>query len=286
MTVNPSLANLALSVPVLPRSNTTLSLLNEPKRSNTLPPRGSRELKEASRECQEGPRGLATGFKRLQELSTCLQERSKSHFGPLQELPGPEKSMKSFVLCATFVILSFSARVAFGARCGTLLGSILDAFWPLRSAMLAPSWLPESSKSAPRGLKRAPGGFPEAPRGSKKRSKRPLRDPQAAKTAPRALQEAPGSIFEPFGDRFWSHFGAILRAKNRAEGRAESRAKSRQIRRWPLAKQTMSSYPLPPPPPSARRFPAFPPPSPPTMTDDFQPSPPPSPPSLPDDDRR
>ena len=199
----------ALSVPVLPRSNTPLSLLKEPKRSNTLllaSPRGSRELEEASSELQEGPRGLARGFKRLQELSRCLQERSKSHVGLLQELPGPEKSMKSFVLCATFVILSFSAPVAFGARFGTLLGSILDAFWPLRSAMLAPSWLPESSKSAPRGLKRAPGGFPEAPRGSKKRSKRPLRDPQAAKTAPRALQEAPGSILEPF----WSSFGNIF----------------------------------------------------------------------------
>ena len=137
--------------------------------------------------------------------------------------------MNSFVLCASFVILSFSARVAFGARFGTLQGSILDAVWPLRSAMLAPSWLPERSKSAPRVLKRAPGGFQEAPRGSKKRSRRPPGDPQAAKTAPRALQEAPGSILEQFGGRFWNHVGAILRSENRVEQRAESRAESRKM---------------------------------------------------------
>ena len=126
----------ALSVPVLTRSNTPPSPLKEPKRSNTLllaSPGGSRELEEASRELQEGPRGLATGFKRLQALSRCFQERSKSHFGFLQELPGPEKSTESFVLCATFAILQFSARVAFGLRFGILLGSILGAVWHPKS---------------------------------------------------------------------------------------------------------------------------------------------------------
>ena len=97
-------------------------------------------LKPVLRGLQERPRAIPTLFFRLQEAPRALQEASKrlprgilrpsaskirfgAHSEPIlsstKETLGPYKSSKSFVLCSSFVVLPFSARIAFGPRFGT-----------------------------------------------------------------------------------------------------------------------------------------------------------------------
>ena len=108
-----------------------------------------------------------------------------------KETQGPHKSMTFTEHLIVFEEIVLSARVASGARFGTLLGSILGAFAP---HMIAESCLGSrlgALKSRSRALFVGPGGFQEP-------SKTPPRGPKAAKTAPRALQQAPGSMLGGF----------------------------------------------------------------------------------------
>ena len=82
-----------------------------------------------------------------------------------------EKSLKSCVLSSKIKVSQFSARVASGARLGTLLGSILGAFW-----------LPDGSNMACRTLKTAPRRPREPPR----------RLLHAARSAPGPAKTLPG----------------------------------------------------------------------------------------------
>ena len=87
--------------------------------------------------------------------------------GPLRH----EKPLKSFVLWLKIKVLQFSVRVASRARLGTLLGSILGAFW-----------VPDGSNMASRALKTAPRRPREPPR----------RILYAARIAPRPPKTLPG----------------------------------------------------------------------------------------------
>ena len=126
-----------------------------------------------------------------------------THFWRQEGALRHEKSLKSFVLSSRIKVSPFSARVASGARLGTLLGSILGAFWP-----------PDGSNMASRGPKTAPRRPWEPPRrllyASRTAPAPPKTPPRPPKTPPRlskslqdgsvSLQElsksSPGEVFE------------------------------------------------------------------------------------------
>ena len=110
------------------------------------------------------------------------------------EALGIEKSSKSCVLSSKIKVLHISVRIAFGPRFGTLLGSVLGAFWHPRLLKPVLRFLLERSRAARRIYFSALEASKSAPRGF-----------QEASRLPRQLQE----LSKRPQDRFWSNFGAI-----------------------------------------------------------------------------
>ena len=118
---------------------------------------------------QESPRGLQEASKRLLgafRFEDALRSPFGTHFGLQNEPLEPQKPRNFVIHSSIFKVLLFSARIAFGPRFGTLLGSFWGPIWaqrllkPVSSVASGPPRAvsnyffggPEVSKSAPRGV--------------------------------------------------------------------------------------------------------------------------------------
>ena len=115
-----------------------------------------------------------------------------THFLRLEGSLRLEKSLKSFVLSSKIKVSPFLTRVASGARLGTLLDSILGAFWPPDGSNMAsrgPKTAPRRPWEPPRRLLYASSAVPAPP-------KTPLRPPKTPPRLSESLQDGSVSLQE------------------------------------------------------------------------------------------
>ena len=99
------------------------------------------------------------------------------------------------------MVLPFPARVASGARFGTLPGSILGVFQPLRSLKTVLRSLLERPRAAQEHFRSAPSAESESPRG-----------PPEGKIRAQKGQQEPGGLQDGSGSHLGTHLGAFLGA--------------------------------------------------------------------------
>ena len=121
------------------------------------------------------PRALQEPIKRLSDAFSVDATFWTPFWTPFWQRKGglgPQKSSKSYVLCATFVILPFSAPLAFGPRFGPLFGTLLGAFWPPRWLKPVLELVLDRPRVDQEHFLSAPDGSKSAPRGQKEGSKK------------------------------------------------------------------------------------------------------------------
>ena len=140
--------------------------------------------------------------------------RFGTHFGPVlsaRMVPRDlQKSLKFVEMSSKIKVSQFSARVASGVRFGTLWGSILGAFGPLRSLKTVLEIVLERPRAAQEHFRSAPSAESESPRGPPEGKIRA----QKGQQEPGGLQDGSGShlgtIWGPIRELFWEHLGTSL----------------------------------------------------------------------------
>ena len=100
----------------------------------------------------------------------------------------------------------FLARIAFGLRFGTFLGSILGSFWARRSLKPVLEFVLERSRAAPERFYSALEASKSRASGLQEASRLPLQLQELSK----GLQDRFSNNFETILEPSWNHFGAIL----------------------------------------------------------------------------